>query len=327
MIKLEALAERLPLAAPFAISRGSKTEAAVVVVTLDDGRHRGRGECVPYARYGETVEGVLETLTRIGHGLAADAAPHDLLGRLPPGAARNALDCALWDLRAKQAGRRVHDLLGLPAPEPVTTAFTISLDTPERMGEAARAAAGRPLLKVKLGTPDDRERIAAVRAAVPKARLIVDANEGWRPENLAGHIAACERAAVELIEQPLPADDDEALRDVRTEVALCADESAHGLASLDALVGKYSAINVKLDKTGGLTEALALVEGAQSRGLAIFAGCMVASSLAIAPALLLTRAARWVDLDGPLWLKTDRPDGLVFDAQSRVHPASPALWG
>lgn len=326
-MKLEAHAERLPLAAPFAISRGRKTEAAVVVVTLDDGRHRGRGECVPYARYGETVEGVLEAITRIGHELAADLAPHDLLGRLPPGAARNAIDCALWDLRAKQAGRRVHHLLGLPAPTPVTTAFTISLDTPERMGEAARAAAGRPLLKVKLGTTDDRERIAAVRAAAPEARLIVDANEGWCPENLAVHIEACERAAVELIEQPLPADDDEALRDVHTRVALCADESAHGLSSLERLDGKYSAINVKLDKTGGLTEALALVEAAQSRSLSIFVGCMVASSLAIAPALLLTRAARWVDLDGPLWLEADRAEGLVYDAASRVHPAAPALWG
>lgn len=326
-MKLEAHAERLLLAAPFAISRGRKTEAAVVVVTLDDGRHRGRGECVPYARYGETVEGVLEAITRIGHELAADLAPHDLLGRLPPGAARNALDCALWDLRAKQAGRRVHDLLGLPAPAPVTTAVTISLDTPERMGEAARAAAMRPLLKVKLGTADDRERIAAVRAAAPEARLIVDANEGWHSGNLTAHIEACERAGVELIEQPLPADDDEALCDVYTQVALCADESVHGLASLDRLEGKYSAINVKLDKTGGLTEALALVEAAQARGLAIFVGCMVASSLAIAPALLLAHAARWVDLDGPLWLEADRAEGLVYDAESRVHPASPALWG
>jgi L-alanine-DL-glutamate epimerase-like enolase superfamily enzyme len=327
MLELDIAAERLPLAQPFAISRGRKTEAHVVVARLSDGNHHGWGECVPYARYGESVEGIVAALAGVRAALHEAITPAELATYLPAGAARNALDCALWDLRAKQAGRRVHELLGLPAPEPVTTAFTISLDTSERMREAARAAADRPLLKVKLGTADDRERIAAVRAAAPEARLIVDANEGWRPENLAQHIEACERAAVELIEQPLPADDDDALGDVRTDVALCADESAHGLSSLDRLEGKYSAINVKLDKTGGLTEALALVEAAQSRGLAIFVGCMVASSLAIAPALLVTRTARWVDLDGPLWLKADRSYGLVYDAESRVHPASPALWG
>ncbi|MFN3630965.1 MAG: N-acetyl-D-Glu racemase DgcA, partial [Casimicrobiaceae bacterium] len=289
--------------------------------------HRGRGECVPYARYGETVEAVLEAITQAGRGLSANTPPDELLGRLPPGAARNALDCALWDLRAKQTGRRVHELLGLPPPGAVTTAFTISLDTPERMAEAARAAAARPLLKVKLGTEDDRERILAVRAAAPKARLIVDANEGWRARNLAWHIEACERAAVELIEQPLPAENDDALLDVRTRIALCADESVHGLASLERLAGKYSAINVKLDKTGGLTEALALVRAARSQGLSIFVGCMVASSLAIAPAMLLTHVARWVDLDGPLWLRADRPNGLVYTAAGCVEPSTAALWG
>jgi L-alanine-DL-glutamate epimerase-like enolase superfamily enzyme len=242
------------------------------------------------------------------------------------GAARNAVDCAFWDLAAKRAGRPVHDLLGLAAPKPVTTALTISLATPDAMAQAATAAAERALLKVKLGAPGDPARIAAVRRAAPRAELIVDANEGWTPDDLAANLAACAQAGVTLVEQPLPAAADDALARTARPLAICADESAHGRASLSALVGKYDAVNIKLDKTGGLTEALVMAGEAERLGFTIMVGCMVATSLALAPAMLVAQRARVVDLDGALLLARDRPDGLRYDG-SRVHPPTPALWG
>ena len=318
-------AERFPIAGRFTIARGSKTEAAVVVAELRDGRHVGRGECVPYPRYGENVEATVSTLEELAGDVAAGLDREALQRRLPPGAARNALDCALWDLEAKRSGRRAHEIAGLPEPRPTLTAYTISLDTPEAMAEAARAAA-RPLLKLKLGAPGDAERLVAIRRAVPDSELIVDANEGWRAEDLPAHFAACVRAGVTLIEQPLPASADAALAEISRPVPVCADESAHGRDSLAGLIGRYDAINIKLDKTGGLTEALALARAARSAGLDIMVGCMVATSLAMAPALLLAELARVVDLDGPLLLARDRQPALRYEG-SLVYPSVPELWG
>jgi len=325
-IALTVRVERWPIAGAFTISRGAKTEAAVVVAELSDGTHRGRGECVPYARYGETVEGVAHTISAfeqaIVHGLGRDG----LQRAMPPGAARNALDCALWDLEAKRANRAVYELAGLAAPRPLTTAYTISLATPGAMADATAKAAHRALLKIKLGGPDDRACIAAVRRAAPNAELIVDANEGWTPEALAENLAACAEAGVTLVEQPLPAGRDEALSRLPHRVPICADENVHGLDSLSALAGKYDAVNIKLDKTGGLTEALAMTQAAERLGFSVMAGCMVATSLSMAPAMLVAQSARVVDLDGPLLLARDRPDGLRYEG-SVVHPPSPALWG
>jgi L-alanine-DL-glutamate epimerase-like enolase superfamily enzyme len=242
------------------------------------------------------------------------------------GAARNALDCAYWDVNAKAAGRRAHELAGLGPPAPLITAYTISLGTPAAMAEAAERAALRPLLKVKLGGGDDRTRVAAVRRAAPRAEIIVDVNEGWRADDLARNLAACADAGVTLVEQPLPEGGDEALARIKRTIPVCADESVHDRASLDALAGKYDAVNVKLDKAGGLTEALALAGAAEQRGLAVMVGCMVATSLAMAPAMLVAQRARVVDLDGPLLLAKDRPEGLRYDG-SLVYPPEPALWG
>ncbi|MFK8250808.1 N-acetyl-D-Glu racemase DgcA [Ancylobacter terrae] len=317
--------ERFPLAGTFTIARGSKTEAVVVVAQIRDGAHVGRGECVPYARYGESVEGVAGLAESLAADIAAGLDREGLQQRLPAGAARNALDCALWDLEAKRRGVRVHDLAGIPAPTPVTTAYTISLGTPEAMAQAA-AQAGRPLLKLKLGAAGDAERLLAIRAAVPDAELVVDANEGWTAETLAANLAACAHAGVRLVEQPLPAADDGALAHIVRPVPVCADESAHDRAGLPALVDRYDAINVKLDKTGGLTEALALVAAAREAGLDVMVGCMVATSLSMAPALLLAPQARWVDLDGPLLLARDRDPGLAYQG-STVLPGGPELWG
>jgi L-alanine-DL-glutamate epimerase-like enolase superfamily enzyme len=318
--------ERWPIAGSFAISRGAKTEAVVVVAELSDGTHRGRGECVPYARYGETVEGVAATIEAMSADIARGLDRERLQSAMTPGAARNALDCAFWDLAAKRAGRPVHELLGLCAPKAVTTAYTISLATPEAMAQAAAVAAQRPLLKVKLGAPGDPARIAAVRRAAPRADLIVDANEGWTPDDLASNLAACAQAGVTLIEQPLPADRDHALATMTRPLPICADESVHGRASLSSLVGKYDAVNIKLDKTGGLTEALLMASEAERLGFRLMVGCMVATSLAMAPAMLVAQRARVVDLDGALLLARDRPDGLCYDG-SWVHPPTPALWG
>jgi L-alanine-DL-glutamate epimerase-like enolase superfamily enzyme len=318
--------ERWPLAGAFTISRGSKTEAVVVVVELSDGTHRGRGESVPYARYGETPDGIVATIDAMRPALRRGSDRAALQHAMPAGAARNALDCAYWDVNAKQTGRRAHELAGLAGPVPRLTAYTISLAAPAAMAEAAERAAWRPLLKVKLGGNGDGKRIAAVRRAAPRAQLIVDANEGWDPDNFEANLAACADAGVTLIEQPLQEGRDDALARIKRPVPVCADESVHDRASLDALLGKYDAVNIKLDKAGGLTEALALAAEAERRGLAIMVGCMVATSLAMAPAMLAAQHAQVVDLDGPLLLAKDRPDGLRYEG-SLVYPPDPALWG
>ena len=318
--------QRWPIAGSFTISRGSKTEAHVVTVTLEDGGFTGHGECVPYPRYEETVPQVMAALEAVRGRIEAGITRADIASVLEPHAARNALDCALWDLAAKQGGKPVWQLAGLPEPKPVTTAYTLSLDTPEAMGEAAARAAARPLLKLKLGREGDVERLRLVRRNAPESRLIVDANEGWTPDNLAAMLAACADVGVELVEQPLPAGDDEALRGIARAVTVCADESAHGLDTLDQLVGKYDAINIKLDKTGGLTPAIALARAARERDLGIMVGCMLATSLAMAPAFLLAPLAEVIDLDGPLLLKEDRVPAIRFEG-SLMQPPPPGLWG
>jgi L-alanine-DL-glutamate epimerase-like enolase superfamily enzyme len=281
---------------------------------------------VPYARYGETVDGVAESISALAAEIARGLDRGSLQGAMRPGAGRNALDCAFWDLAAKRANRPVHELAGLPVPKPLITSYTISLAEPDVMAEHAAKAAGRALLKVKLGSSDDRARIMAVRCAAPQADLMVDANEGWTADNLADNLAACAQAGVMLVEQPLPASCDDVLSCVARPLPVCADESVHARASLPALVGKYDAVNIKLDKTGGLTEALAMVKDAERLGFDIMAGCMVATSLAIAPAILIGQRARVVDLDGALLLARDRSDGLRYE-ESLVHPATSALWG
>ncbi len=318
--------ERWPIAGSFAISRGVKTEAVVVVAEISDGTHRGRGECVPYARYGETVAGVASAIEAMAHDLAQGLDQAALQDAMPAGAARNALDCAFWDLAAKRAGQPVHRLLGNPCPKPLSTAYTISFAAPEIMAESAAKASSRPLLKVKLGGAGDPERIAAVRRAAPRSELVVDANEAWRPADLERNFSACAKAGVRLIEQPLPAECDDVLSTIAPPMPLCADESAHTTASLASLVGKYEAVNVKLDKTGGLTEALAMAKRAETLGFGVMVGCMVATSLSMAPAMLLAQRARIVDLDGPLLLARDRPHGLRYEG-SLVHPAPSSLWG
>ncbi len=310
------------LAEVFTISRGSRTEAKVLTVHVSDGAHRGWGECVPYARYGETLESVEAQVAGLPEGVTREG----LQEVLAPGAARNAVDCALWDLEAKRAGKRVWELAGLAAQGPEVTAFTLSLAEPEVMEAAARRNAHRPVLKIKLGTPDDMGRLEAVRRGAPEPRIIVDANEGWSAEvyaDLAPHLL---RLGVALVEQPLPAGEDDALLGMQRPVPVCADESCHDRASLPALKGKYDVVNIKLDKTGGLTEALALREAALAEGYGIMVGCMVGSSLAMAPATLVAQGAAFTDLDGPLLLAEDRDNPLQFD-QAGVHPPSAALWG
>jgi len=325
-MELSVQIERWPIAGAFTISRGSKTEAVVVTVELRVGAHRGRGECVPYVRYGETADGVVAAIEAMRPALRRGLDHAALQTAMPAGAARNALDCAYWDLRAKQTGRRVYDLAGLAAPRPLVTAYTISLAAPAAMAAAAARAAARPLLKVKLGGSEDGERILAVRRAAPTAELIVDANEGWSEGDLAQNFDACRKAGVTLVEQPLPAGRDAALARIARPIPVCADESVHDRASLEALTGKYDAINIKLDKSGGLTEALALVAEAERRGLTVMVGCMVATSLAMAPAMLVAQRARVVDLDGPLILAKDRPEGLRYEG-SLAYPPQPTLWG
>jgi L-alanine-DL-glutamate epimerase-like enolase superfamily enzyme len=318
--------ETWPIAGAFTISRGSKTQADVVVVTLTQDGLTGRGECVPYPRYDETVPQVIAALEAARGPIEAGLTRADISRHVAPKAARNALDCALWDLEAKTAGKSVWQLAGLAEPKPVVTAYTLSLDTPEAMAKAAAAASARPLLKLKLGRDGDEDRIAAIRAAAPKARLIVDANEGWSEAILPRMLAACAGAAIELVEQPLPAAQDEALRSIDRQVVICADESAHDAEGLAALIGKYDAVNIKLDKTGGLTPALGMAKLAQDSKLKVMVGCMLATSLAMAPAMLLAHYASFVDLDGPLLLKQDRAPGITF-AGSLMHPPPPALWG
>lgn len=310
------------LAQVFTIARGSRTEAQVLTVKLNDGQHVGWGECVPYARYGESLQSVTDEIL----GLPDAFSRFDLYDLLPAGAARNAVDCALWDLEAKRAGKPVWELAGLEAPGPEITAYTLSLDTPEAMKAQAALHAFRPLLKIKLGTPDDMPRLEAVRAGAPTSTIIVDANEGWSAEvyaDLAPHLV---RLGVELVEQPLPAGEDHALLGMQRPVPVCADESCHDRSSLANLKGKYDVVNIKLDKTGGLTEALALRDAATAQGYEVMVGCMVGSSLAMAPATLVAQGASVVDLDGPLLLAEDRDEPLIFD-NAGVHPPSATLWG
>jgi L-alanine-DL-glutamate epimerase-like enolase superfamily enzyme len=319
---LSVTADSFPLAEVFTISRGSKTQAQVLTVTVTRGGVAGHGECVPYARYGESLESVA---AEIG-GLPASIGRAELQRSLPPGAARNAVDCALWDLEAKAAGQRVWDLAGLPAPRPVVTAYTLSLDTPERMQAAAARQAHRPLLKIKLGTADDMARLEAVRRGAPKAAIIVDANEGWTVEtyrDLAPHL---QRLGVSLVEQPLPAGADDMLSEIARPVPVCADEAAHDRASLPGLRGKYDVVNIKLDKTGGLTEALALRDAARAEGFGIMVGCMVGSSLAMAPAFLVAQGADCVDLDAPMLLNADRAHPVRYEGSVMQVPDA-ALWG
>lgn len=316
-----------PIAGSFTISRGSKTQAEVITVTIREGGHAGRGECVPYARYGEMVKDVAGSIRAMSNAIEDGMTREELQRAMPRGAARNAIDCALWDLEAKISGVPVWKLAGLDEPKPLVTAFTLSLAEPDAMREAAKAAADRPLLKLKLaGDGADIARVAAVREGAPRARLIVDANEGWKVADvlpLARELAALD---VALIEQPLPAKEDEALRGLECPIPLCADESAHGLEGMTRLAGLYQYVNVKLDKTGGLTEGLSVIRCARRRNLKVMVGCMVATSLAMAPATLLAQGAEFVDLDGPLLLAKDREHAIRYE-DSTMMPPMPALWG
>ncbi len=314
--------ERFALAEVFTIARGSRTHADVLRVAVTREEITGQGECVPYARYGETMASVRAQVEGLAEGISRVA----LQGALPAGAARNAVDCALWDLEAKRAGCRVWDLIGAAAPAPVVTAFTLSLDSAEKMEAAARRHAHRPLLKIKLGTPDDMPRLEAVRRGAPDTRIIIDANEGWSADvyaELAPHLL---RLGVAMVEQPLPAGADDMLAEIARPLPVCADESCHDRASLPGLRGKYDMVNIKLDKTGGLTEAMALRDAARAEGYGVMVGCMVGTSLAMAPAVLVAQGADIVDLDGPLLLAEDREPPLFYDDKG-VHPPLPALWG
>jgi len=326
--RLAVAAESWPIKGAFRIARGAKTQAQIVLATITERGVAGRGECVPYARYGDSVDSVLVQIESIRVAVENGLTREDLQQRLPAGAARNALDCALIDLEAKITGRPAFELLGLPAPVPVRTAYTLSLDTPENMAQAAADATAQQyqLLKLKIAGAGDLARVKAVRAAVPQARLIVDANEGWTPDDLANLTPALARLGVVLIEQPLKAEEDDALLGFHSPVPLCADESCHTGADLARIVGRYSHVNVKLDKAGGLTEAVALVREARARGLGLMIGCMVATSLAMAPASLLAGTAQFVDLDGPLLLARDREPGMRYD-RDLLHPPMPDLWG
>ncbi|MGR3372508.1 N-acetyl-D-Glu racemase DgcA [Pseudooceanicola nanhaiensis] len=321
-MEISVKAETFRLAEVFTISRGSRTEAKVLTVKVSDDGVMGWGECVPYARYDETLESVTEEI----EGLPERFTREELQGLLPGGAARNAVDCALWDLEAKRAGKRAWELAGLKVPGPEITAFTLSLDTAEKMEAQARKHAHRPLLKIKLGTPDDMARLEAVRRGAPASKIIVDANEGWSAEvyaELAPHLV---RLGVALVEQPLPAGDDAALIGMDRPVPVCADESCHDRASLPKLKGRYDVVNIKLDKTGGLTEALALRDAALAEGYRVMVGCMVGTSLAMAPAVLVAQGAMVTDLDGPLLLAEDRDAPLRYDEQG-VYPPEASLWG
>jgi L-alanine-DL-glutamate epimerase-like enolase superfamily enzyme len=324
--RLVAAREVLPIRGVFRISRGARTESVVVTATIEQDGATGHGECVPYPRYGESVESVLAQIESQRAAIESGLDRARLQVALPAGAARNALDCALWDLEAKRSGKRVWELAGLPAPVPVTTAFTLSVDTPENMEASARAAAARPLLKIKLTGDGDLDRVRAVRRGAPGARLIVDANEGWTAQHYVAFAAELAKHGVELIEQPLPASDDAGLAGVPHPVPVCADESCHDTSSLTKLGTRYEAVNIKLDKTGGLTEALALRAAARRAGRRIMVGCMVGTSLAMAPGLIVAQGAEWVDLDGPLLLARDREPGLAYDG-SVVAPPPAALWG
>lgn len=328
MRTLSVRAEIFPIRGSFRISREERTEAKVVVAEVSDGTHKGRGECVPYARYAESVDGVIAALEAMADAVAGGLTAEALQEAMPPGAARCALDCALLDFEAKASGSSVAERLGI-TPAPLTTAYTISLGEPEAMAHAAAAAAadGYPLLKVKLGQPAaDEARIKAVRAACPKTTLIVDANEGWNPPSVLRLMSACADAEVALIEQPIPAARDGMLATISHPVPICADESAHVTSGLAELRGRYDAVNVKLNKTGGLTEALKMVKAARELDFKVMVGCMLGTSLAMAPAVFAAEGADYVDLDAPLLLSRDRIDGLKYEGAT-LYPPEPALWG
>ncbi|MBZ9653344.1 N-acetyl-D-Glu racemase DgcA [Phyllobacterium lublinensis] len=325
-IRLELSVERWPIAGTFTISRGSKTEAAVVLCTLTEDGHSGRGECVPYGRYGESLDSVCAEIESLRDALTNGITREDLQKLIGAGAARNAVDCALWDLEAKRSGTSARQIAGLPPLRDLTTAVTISFGDAHTMAASAMAFADRPLIKVKVGGENDAERIRAIARAAPASRIILDANEGWTDDNIVENMLAAAKAGVVLIEQPLLAGKDAILARIPHPVPICADESAHGTDDLHTLLGRYDSINIKLDKTGGLTEALRMQKRARELGFGIMVGCMVGTSLAMAPAVLLAQDADFVDLDGPLILKEDRRPGLVFEG-SRVSPPKPALWG
>jgi L-alanine-DL-glutamate epimerase-like enolase superfamily enzyme len=325
-VQLQVRAEHWSIAGAFRISRGAKIQAEVVVVELSDGRHQGWAESVPYARYGETVDDVIATVEALRAEIEAGLDRAALAERLAPGAARNAIDCALWDLEAKRAGRRAWALAGRERLDPVKTCFSLSLDTPQAMAEAAGRHARWPMLKLKIGGPDDLDRVRAVRAAAPRARLILDANEALRFEDFQRLAPEYAKLDVKLVEQPLAQAEDGVLEGWPSPVLLCADESLHTRAELAACVGRYAAVNIKLDKTGGLTEALALAREARALGFEIMAGCMVGTSLAMAPALLIAQGAAFVDLDGPLLLAKDREPGLAYHG-ALIEPPPAELWG
>ncbi|MER8512019.1 dipeptide epimerase [Mesorhizobium sp. M1060] len=319
-------AERFPIAGTFTISRGSKTEAEVITCTISDGDNRGWGECVPYKRYGETMEGVRDAIKAMRRQMEGGISRKDLLDAMPAGAARNAIDCALWDLEAKISGVAVADAIHAVPLSALETAYTLSLGEPETMAAQARANAGRPLLKVKIGGDNDLARIRAVTEAAPDSRIILDANEGWTDANIIENLAFAGEHGIALIEQPLPAGHDAILRHIAHPVPICADESVHEAKDLEALVGLYDAVNIKLDKSGGLTAALTLRDRARELGFGVMVGCMVGTSLAMAPAVLLAQGADFVDLDGPLLLARDRQPGLVYQG-SLVLPPDRMLWG
>lgn len=326
--KLTVESQSWPLKQTFRIARGAKNEAVVVVAAIGEGDRSGRGECVPYARYGETVASVVGQIEKLRRRVERGLSRQELQTLLPPGAARNALDCALVDLEAKITGRPAYELFGLAAPSPVHTAFTLSVNEPEAMGKAAAEAAakGYRLLKIKVAGGKDILRVEAVRRAAPEARLIVDANEGWTPEEYDVLAPGLAGLGVALIEQPLKAEEDGYLAWTEAPVPVCADESCHTRADLQRIRGRYSHINVKLDKAGGLTEAVALAREAAAMGLKLMVGCMVSTSLAMAPAILLSGMAEFVDLDGPLLLARDRDPALHYDTDL-LHPAPGGLWG
>ena len=324
--RLNAAGEHWPLATPFRIARGVRTQADVVVVELRQDGLVGRGEGAPIPRYGDSVESCVADLLALLDGIEAGLGRQELLTAMKPGAARNALDCALWDLEARLAGTTVPALLGVPAPGPQLTAMTVSLDAPAAMGAAAARLAGFPLLKIKLNADDPAAQIAAVRAAAPDATLIADANESWTRPLLAAMQPVLAAARIALLEQPLPAGQDETLRGFKPEVPLCADESCHTAADLERLDGLYQAVNIKLDKTGGLTAALELLAAARARGLTVMTGCMICTSLSIAPAFHIAARADFADLDGPTWLARDREGGVVMNKGQLTQPSG-ALWG
>jgi L-alanine-DL-glutamate epimerase-like enolase superfamily enzyme len=319
-------AERFPIAGTFTISRGSKTEAEVITCTISDGDNRGWGECVPYKRYGETMDGVRDAIEAMRRQIEDGISRTALLDVMPAGAARNAIDCALWDLEAKMSGIAVADAIHAVSLSALETAYTLSLGEPETMAAQARANARRPLLKVKIGGDNDMARIRAVTEAAPDSRIILDANEGWTDDNIVANLAFAAEYGITLIEQPLPAGHDAILRHIAHPVPICADESVHEAKDLEALVGLYDAVNIKLDKSGGLTAALTLRDRARELGFEVMVGCMVGTSLAMAPAVLLAQGAEFVDLDGPLLLARDRQPGLVYEG-SLVSPPDRTLWG